>query len=49
VQQKMAQSPPPHNGTTQPVDIKEEGRSPTVDLQWLEKWPTKPAPVDYEY
>ena len=31
----MAQSP--LNGTTQPVDIEEEGWSPTMDRQWLKK------------
>jgi len=29
----MAQSP--LNGSTQPVDIEVEGRSPTTDRQWL--------------
>jgi len=33
--QKMAESP--HNSTTQPVDIKEEGGSSTMDRQWLTK------------
>jgi len=31
VWQKMAQFR--YNGTTQPVEIEEEGRSPTMDLQ----------------
>ena len=31
--QKMAQSP--LDGTTQPVDSEEEGRSPTTDRRWL--------------
>jgi len=31
--QKMAESP--LNGTTQPVDIEEEGLHPTTDRQWL--------------
>jgi len=31
--QKMAQSP--LDGSTQPVDIEEEGRSPTTDRRWL--------------
>jgi len=37
VRQKMAQSP--LNDTTQPVDIEEKGRNPTMDrqLQWLIK------------
>jgi len=33
--QKMAQSP--LNGTTQPVDIEEEGRSPTMNRRQLNK------------
>jgi len=31
----MAQSP--LNGTTQPVDIEEEGLRPTMDREWLNK------------
>jgi len=31
--QKVAQSP--LNGTTQPVDIEEEGQSPTTGRKWL--------------
>jgi len=31
--QEMA--PSPLNGTTQPADSEEEGRSPTIDRRWL--------------
>jgi len=34
--QKMAQSP--LNGTTQPIDIEKEGRSPTMDRWWLKEY-----------
>jgi len=30
------------NGTTQPVDIEEEGRSPTTDRRWLKQNDSKP-------
>jgi len=42
--QKMAQSP--LIGTIKPVDIEEEGRSPTMDRQWVNKNTDQTNPHD---